>query len=138
MLRSTSTCLPTAPPAAQRFKSLTATHTPGTLELNMVAPQPSEATPQSSTSQQELIMAGQQQSAPQSISASIAANGKDTDRIDASKTAARGGKAASSPAIAGSSQIKEKRGRPGRPPKHSKNAKDSMPSPGSALDTATL
>ena len=59
MLRSTSSCLPTAPPAAQRFKSLTATHTPGTLELNMVAQQPSEATPESGTSQQELIMAGQ-------------------------------------------------------------------------------
>ena len=124
-----SSLLPVGPPPTQRFKSLTATHAPGSLALNMTGQVQSDAIPQQMVSQQELAVAGQQQSAPQSISASIAANGKDTDHTGA-KTAGKGSKASAGP----DSPIKEKRGRPGRPPKHSKASKDTLSGPNGAMD----
>ena len=133
MMQANSSCLPVGPPPTQRFKSLTATHTPGTLELNMTGQVQSDAIPQQMVSQQELAVAGQQVSAPQSISASIAANGKDTD-LNGAKTAGKGSKAGAGL----DSPIKEKRGRPGRPPKHSKASKDTLSGPSGTMDSATL
>ena len=119
---------------ATRFRAVTATHTPGSLELNSTAkPAASETVAAKITVvDSDVAPSGGKQplQAPQSISVSIAANGKETDQFAGAKCAATKN-AKSTPSSANlDTPVKEKRGRPGRPPKNAqREGKDNQDTP---------
>ena len=110
-----------------RFKAVTATHTPGSLEFNLNARPVASETVAASASvvcegASEATGGKQPIVAPQSISVSIAANGKETDQFAGAKCAAQKATKGATSAANLVSQVKEKRSRPGRPPKNANRA----------------
>ena len=106
-----------------RFRAVTATHTPGSLELKLGAkPVSSESIDVDQIAVLEDVVEVAEKNtlimAPKSMSVSIAANGKETDQFAGAKYDCNTTKGATSGANF-SKQVKEKRSRAGRPPKNS-------------------